>query len=214
MLRISKGWFENSLRFKILHQSFNYLGPCSSWFYVFEMQSSSKIDLTENFRSNYHGKGRNEVNRAKKKGINFMPIEYTEFIEYSIDWARSKKLKPANKMYLSSKHQLLCTKTFLGNRYLSAHVYVLSKEAKTARLLYSVTNLDEDQNLVGLANRLNHDSDFEHLLTSGYDYVDLGGIGSRTPGITRFKRSFGGIDVENVNAYSIVVYLFKKILRF
>jgi len=172
---------------------------------------STRILLKSDFRSNYCGKGRNEVNRAIKRGINFEIIEFKEFLEYSYNWARKKKLAPANKIYQKDSYQLLCTKASLDNSYLSAHVYILS--TNTARLLYSVTNLDADKTIVGLANRFNHDRDFEFFSENGYDFVDLGGIGSDTPGITKFKRSFGGEDVLIVNAYSLLIHAIRRILR-
>ncbi len=163
-----------------------------------------------------------EVKRAEKDGVMWEPISETRvFLEYYNLFAKEKNIGQIKSAHLTSLGpSLFITRASIGEHTAAYHVYILDREEKRARLLYSAgARFTEgaDRAALGRANRYAHLEDMLKLQELGFQIYDWGGIteaGSdpEREGINQFKLGFGGFEVREPHYYSPMLTLIKKIL--
>jgi lipid II:glycine glycyltransferase (peptidoglycan interpeptide bridge formation enzyme) len=162
-----------------------------------------------------------EVNRAKREGVEFaVEGNLNDFVNFYNDFAQSKNLKLLNNIEKYKEH-LIVTKALFDNKILSMHSYLVDKDLKRVRLLHSASqfrNIEDNKmrNLIGMANRMLHFNDMCYFKGQGFKEYDLGGYAYNTDdnvlkNINKFKDSFGGKLVKEIELQSIPFFLVNKL---
>lgn len=166
---------------------------------------------------------RYKINRAEREGVITSQDTIENFRYFFNNFAPSKGLKKLSKLNIKSlKPFMIITKSELKGTVLAMHAYLIDKECKRVRLLYSATinrkQTDIDLNLMGRANRLLHWKDiltFKNMKLAIYDWGGIAGYSDNpeTSGIDAFKQSFGGYPVIENHYESPNLTKLRKILR-
>ncbi|MBC5637996.1 peptidoglycan bridge formation glycyltransferase FemA/FemB family protein [Ornithinibacillus sp. BX22] len=174
------------------------------------------IDLRETEEAIFqaiHKNTRYKINRARKRDlISYYEVESPtdadlhRFCTFYNSFAKQKKIPPANIDKLQGlRDQQSIILTYItdeDDRMLCCHIHYLVKES--AVLLYSASGRFDNaemRNIIGRANRYLHWRDMLSFKAKGIDWYNFGGLfvdpsSSETSSINRFKKEFGGIEVN------------------
>jgi len=179
-----------------------------------------QIDLRkdpETLFGQLHKTVRNEVRRAEKEGIR---CETTQNAAAAVDFfnrfAVSRKLRTISLKRARSRGWFF-TEASREGQLLAVHVYLLDRQRRIGRLLYSATAAEDVPDaLAGFANKLLHSWDMLHLKGGGFDTYDLGGYAKDTDdpqllGINRFKERLGGELVAFFHYYGLGTWLLMRL---
>ncbi|MGZ3903040.1 MAG: hypothetical protein ACXVC6_05065 [Bacteroidia bacterium] len=187
------------------------------------------IDLskTENELLNeIHPTYRYDIRAAQKKGIisklylKPSAADCAELVKSYNLFAVEKKIAGFNERWLNAlrkKGNILFSKAFFENNEIVTHVYIFDEE--TISLFSSFHNVNfTDNKIRSESNKFLHWEDILFSKKNGYKKYDWGGINPvKLPGISKFKLSFGGRQIESyrfIKTYGIffkLAGLFKKI---
>lgn len=179
---------------------------------------------------------RNEIRRAGRENIN---IEYYEsddifknsniiknFSEMYSEMYKEKGMKvrlgvEELNSYAARRCLLISVACYCG-KPLVYHSYIY--DGKNSRFLHSCSNYrisdNAEKNMIGRANKYLHFMDFKYLKDKGITTYDWGGCAPPTPdgkteGIDKFKRAFGGQEIQyyNVTYYRSVMAKLRRIIN-
>lgn len=170
-------------------------------------------DIYKAFKPNL----RNEINKSSKfDGFKFdwidQPNEF-ELQEFKTNYdifANKMNISRANNQVLAnlkSKGALVLSRTVNQDQVLCRHALV--SDGYRLRLLYSCSNhrlVDGSQkNLISRANKSLHWFEIVTAKNNGFFEYDFGGLSNngKTQNIDRFKKSFGGIEVNEYTGITI-----------
>jgi len=166
---------------------------------------------------------RNEIRRAEKDGSEYTENESLEnFLNVFNDFAFHKGLASQTLDNLNSfGSNLVLTSTSINKKITAVHSYLIDFETKKVRLLHSATpRFSEtlDRNMIARSNKYLHYMDMKKFKDEGFEVYDWGGIAygsddKSLQGINKFKESFGGQLIEQLNLYSILYYLILKLFK-
>lgn len=164
---------------------------------------------------------RRDVRYAVNNGVTYQLIQHPDKIErqdffdnWEI-WSRNKQRSKPNKKRINALFDagaLVLSVASLDKDILVFHSYLC--DFKRVRLLTSHNNLaSEDSQLLGYANKFLHLKTMQEFRDLGYFEYDLGGVDEvHTPGIAKFKLSFGGVDEYSYN-FTIRPYWISKLRK-
>jgi hypothetical protein len=192
-------------RFVVYYQ---YLGETPPRRFVRRPYSTAVVDLSHGSDAILEGMNkhtRHHVRRAEQDGLSWerdVPAE--EFAAFHAAFAREKGIEGVDERRLASYGEhILLTRVRREGRVLAQHAYIVDRDEKRARFLYSSSGRFEGEGaaVVGRANRWCHWKDMLWLQDSGIVSYDLGGIaeGATDPalvGINEFKFELGGVLVR------------------
>lgn len=203
-----------------------YRGSAKPRFMVCNKFYTTIVDLSrsaEDILSSFASSTRYEVRRASKEGIRFRSFDdRRRFVEYYNEFASSKGLKRINGV---SKYgaNLILTEAVHGDSTLCMHAYVVDKELRRVRLLYSASHfrtVDDGttKNLIGMGNRFLHYEDMKYFAESGFSEYDFGGYALNTEdpvlaSINKFKDGFNGDVQESLDCKSLPFYVLEAVYR-
>lgn len=146
---------------------------------------------------------RNEIRRAEKLGAGFksenLPDSYfiRKYLKTYRSFAGVKNLDPnlnSGRLNVLSKQQILTVTTAtLNGTDVTFHAYLRDNQERVV-LLYSHFNTEfADDIQRGFINKYHHWKDILMFRNLGISWYDWGGLDHKnTPGIAKFKESFGG----------------------
>jgi lipid II:glycine glycyltransferase (peptidoglycan interpeptide bridge formation enzyme) len=157
---------------------------------------------------------KNEIRRSEKVNVQIGFInDVDKFIQFYNSFANEKDIFEIDEaLIFGYRDNLLITCATYNNEILSAHAYLIDKQAGITRLLYSASIRlveDVDSTFISRANKYLHFKDMEYFKAEGLLIYDFGGYAYNTHeiqklGINKFKLSFGG---EIVKYYDYQSYL-------
>jgi hypothetical protein len=188
------------------------------------------VDLScerDDIQSKFTPNCRNEIRRAEKLGLVARSGEPSgQDIGAVKEFLTASNLGTPSGQYFSLDTSFVSSVHHQGRR-LFTHVYHLAKEQRRCRLVYStrdfslsMADAEDDSDFVrakGVANRYLHFQDMVSLKSKGFVAYDFGGLGdesggdSKIKGINSFKRSFGGVEVEEFNYTPVLIGLAEKL---
>jgi hypothetical protein len=168
---------------------------------------------------------KNEIRRSEKDGIVCQQLtNIDEFITFFNEFAKKKKINTLdiNRIKSYGLENLYIFGALQDNRLLSAHSYLVDKNASVALLLTSSSARFEDtteRQIIGRANKQLHYYELKKFKELGISTYDFGGIATNKDieknqglkGVNDFKLSFGGNKVE-FKEYSSFLYILFKFL--
>ncbi len=164
-----------------------------------------------------------QINRAKRENVKTNTGNIKDFKIFFNNFAPSRNLKKLSNMNIKTYLPYsITTQATYQNTTIAMHLYIIDKQISRARLVYSATLNRDNTNLqlsiIGRANRLLHWEDMIMFKNMGIKTYDWGGIAdnteqSNTKGIDEFKKSFGGIQIQENHYESPNLYKIKKILK-
>lgn len=166
---------------------------------------------------------KNEIRRGERENIKFGFIyDIEKFKRFYNSFAFEKEIPKLDEaLFYGYKDKLCITCATYKNEILSAHAYVVDKQAGITRLLYSSSIRlieDVDSNFISRANKYLHFKDMEYFKTNGYLIYDFGGYAYNTieiqkQGINKFKLSFGGEVVKYFDYQSYLTVLSAWVMK-
>lgn len=223
---INEYWFANTVDkcniFKIVkykqykqEKKFGYIN------YDFYTKIVSLEEMEKDILDKFTKNTKYEINRAKREGVDFkIENNLDNFVDFYNDFAQSKKLKLLNNIE-KYKDYLVVTEAVFENEILSMHSYLADKDSGRIRLLHSASqfrNVEDNKmkNLIGMANRMLHFDDMCYFKSQGFKEYDLGGYAYDTKdnvleSINKFKDSFGGKLVKEIELQSIPFFVLNKL---
>lgn len=199
-----------------------------SWKYKQDIKYTLINDLSKEeseIFSSFTSNTRNEIRKVEKIedfSYSYNSITMTEFIEFYNLFASSKGLNLLSERRIKKySDNLLYLSAYLDDDLTNVQVYIVDKENKIVRLLYSVStihNLEDKQRRknIGFINKFLHWQAMSYLKKNNFYVFDWGGY-SNDPnnkvlvGIDKFKKSFGGEIVEIYDYYSIPFFILNRI---
>ncbi|MBN1325626.1 peptidoglycan bridge formation glycyltransferase FemA/FemB family protein [Candidatus Falkowbacteria bacterium] len=180
------------------------------------------LDLTkseEQLLDEMHQKWRYNIRLAAKKGVTLQICREEEFLKFYdllVDTFRRKEKKLFNCTYYNKLYQDHLAKIYFAqyeSKILCANMIVFFGD--TATYLYGGSAPD-DKNLMAP-----HFLQWELIKIAknkGYKYYDFWGIDeAKWPGVTRFKKGFGGFEIEYAGSWDLPVdkawFLLYKIVK-
>jgi len=169
-----------------------------------------------------HRNVRNEIRRAENEGIAWEErIDTAGFLDFHGRFSREKGIDAVTESQLSSfGDAIFLTRVSREDRVLAQHAYVVDREERRARFLYSSSGRFDgaDSALVGRANRWGHWKDMLHFHRLGMETYDLGGIAidpedPALRGINEFKSKLGGRTVREDHWFSAPYVLATRLTR-
>jgi len=194
------------------------IGFISNDFYTkIVLLEESEDDIFAKFAKNT----KYEINRAKREGAKFeIEKDLDNFVNFYNDFAESKSMKLLNNIE-KYRDYLVVTKAVSNNEILSMHSYLLDKDIKRVRLLHSASQIhniedNKKRNFIGMANRMLHFDDMCYFKKQGFKEYDLGGYAYETKdsillNINKFKDSFNGHLIKEIELQSIMFFLLNKL---
>lgn len=168
------------------------------------------LDLSKNeeqLLDEMHQKWRYNIRLAAKKGVNLKLCQEEEFVKFYdlvVDTFRRKQKKLFNRTYYNKLYQDHLTKVYFAERkgkILCANMIVFYGDSVT--YLYGGSAPD-DKNL--MAPHLLQWEIIKLAKSMGYKYYDFWGIDEvKWPGVTRFKKGFGGFEVEYAGSWDLPI---------
>lgn len=189
--------------------------------YDFYTKIISLEELENDILNKFTKNTKYEINRVKREGVEFkVENNLNNFLNFYNDFAQSKKLKLLNNIE-KYKDYLVVTKAVFENEILCMHSYLADKNSGRIRLLHSASqfrNIEDNKmkNLIGMANRMLHFDDMCYFKNQGFKEYDLGGYAYDTEdailqSINKFKDSFGGTLVKEIELQSIPFFILNKL---
>lgn len=180
------------------------------------------LDLSKNeeqLLNEMHQKWRYNIRLAAKKGVILKLCQEEEFVKFYdliVDTFRRKQKKLFNRTYYNKLYQDHLTKVYFAEhegKILCANMIVFYGD--TVTYLYGGSAPD-DKNL--MAPHLLQWEIIKIAKGLGYKYYDFWGIDEvRWPGVTRFKKGFGGFEVDYAGSWDLPInkiwFFFYKILK-
>lgn len=180
------------------------------------------LDLTqteEQLTAQLHQKTRYNIKLAAKKGVKMTVCreeQFPKFYDLLVDTFRRKDKKLHTRNYYQKLTQSGLTKIFFAEyegRFLVANL--MAYYGDTATYLHGGSS-QQDKNIMAP-----HLLQWELILQAkarGYKYYDFWGIDEKKwPGVTRFKKGFGGSEVNYSGAFDLPVnkfwYLLYKVIK-
>lgn len=184
----------------------------------------SKEKIFKKFTSNL----RNEIRKVEKMenlAIEYNKIKKNDFINFYNEFAEHKNLPYLNNRRLEKyQDNLFFVSAKLDDKLTNIQVYLVDKDSKITRLLYSVSSihgLDDKtkRNQIGWINKALHWKSICYFIDLEFEVFDWGGYGNddgnkELVGIDKFKKSFGGELLEVYDYYSFLIYILLKIKEF
>jgi lipid II:glycine glycyltransferase (peptidoglycan interpeptide bridge formation enzyme) len=182
---------------------------------MLDLSKSEEELLTE-----MHQKTRYNIRLAEKKGVNLKICQAEEFpIFYDLltDTYRRKGKKLYGRDYFHKLYHDHLTKIYCAEyqrKILCANLVVFYRD--TVTYLHGGSS-EKDKNI--MAPHLLQWLTIKKAKELGYKYYDLWGIEERYPGVARFKRGFGGFEVDYAGTWDLPLdklwyYLYKVIKKF
>jgi len=183
--------------------------------------SKEEDEIFASFTSNI----RNEIRKVEKIdnfSYSYNTITMLEFIEFYNSFAISKGLNPLRERRIKKyAGNLFYLSAYLKDKLTNVQVYIVDKENKIVRLLYSVStihSLEDKQRRknIGFINKFLHWQAISYFKKNNFLIFDWGGYGNdpnnkTLAGIDKFKKSFGGEIIEIYDYYSIPFFILKSI---
>ncbi|MAG44313.1 hypothetical protein CL633_00260 [bacterium] len=166
----------------------------------------------ETILANMHKQTRYSINYAKRQGVKIrisnknnkkqFKKDFQDFYKLLKNSSQKNKFKIHNKAYYFKFLQMQISELFIAEykgRVLAGNVVVFYKQK--AHGIHGANSADM-RNL-----RAPYLMQWERILNAKKrhcKFYDFWGIGKKWPGITKFKKGFGGREVEYMNAYDII----------
>ncbi|MCX6742805.1 MAG: peptidoglycan bridge formation glycyltransferase FemA/FemB family protein [Candidatus Parcubacteria bacterium] len=165
-----------------------------------------------------HQKTRYNIHLAEKKGVSLKICEAEEFpifYDLLVDTYRRKGKKLYGRDYFHKLYHDHLTKIYCAEyqgKILCANMIVFYGDIVT--YLHGGSS-EKDKNI--MAPHLLQWEIIKKAKELGYKYYDFWGIEERYPGVARFKRGFGGFEVDYIGAWDLTLnkfwYLAYKIIK-
>jgi hypothetical protein len=192
------------------------------------VQNTSLISLEQDEQKLFediHRTTQRHIRKAEKLGIETR-IDFNPSTQKSKNvindfavFARKKSIEwNSNRIYaLQKSGRLIITEAFLQNELLVTHVYLHDTRQVVLLHSYPARENRETHLLRGYANKYLHWKDLVELRKQGLKIYDFGGVDlEKHPGISAFKRSFGGMPmyrysyIESSRLFYFLVNLLRK----
>lgn len=183
--------------------------PLDPNIYVTEFKSSI-IDLNrplDDILARVNSTFRNHIRRADKCGIRFARCDSSSeavihFLESQREWGKTKERTTISQSRLNAILKHGSGRIFaamLDDSPLVYHLYV--SDGQRARMVTSHTvPSDASAKTVGYANKKLHFEAIKNFKENSFSKYDFGGVDDiKTPGIAKFKKSFGGNEEVSYN---------------
>jgi len=181
------------------------------------------LDLSkseEELLAEMHQKTRYNIHLAEKKGVKLTEAKVEEFpifYDLLVDTYRRKGKKLYGRDYFHKLYHDHLTKIYCAEylgKILCANLIVFWGD--TVTYLHGGSS-EKDKNI--MAPHLLQWLTIKKAKELGYKYYDMWGIEERYPGVARFKRGFGGGEVDYAGAWDLPLnklwyYLYQTIKRF
>jgi hypothetical protein len=163
---------------------------------------------------------RYDIRRAEKEGIDCrFHNDIDGFVGFYNAFAHERNIPPTSRQrVIEMGENLKLSFAFLNGHILSAHSYVVDKEAGIVRFFQSAS-LRFDSNFnpskIGRSNKLLQFKDMMYFKEQGFKVFDFGGYSENTQnkglmGINQYKLSFGGKITTCYSCYSIGYFLIMR----
>ncbi len=185
---------------------------------------NSLVESNTNIFSRFLPNYRNEIRKSEKEGV---IIEFTNdfewYLNYHNEFSISKGLPTLRKELLDAyQDDLVVSLAKYGDIILCAHVHQIYPDLGVVRLLFSSSyrfKVAGNSQLVGRANKWLHWKDMQNFKEMGLAFYDFGGysgsvLDPNKIGIDKFKKGFGGAEVDSFEYISVFYYFFSIVYYF
>ncbi|QZT36381.1 hypothetical protein K5X82_14110 [Halosquirtibacter xylanolyticus] len=227
-------WFKEVLDIKDIlgfTEIYQYQGVCniSSSFFKRKEFHTLKTDLTlseDEIFASFRKKVRYEVRRSEKDNFEFHQLNnysIDDFIDFYNVFAEEKNLLKLNRSSFNGMEDNLhffYVKDDGLDKPMILRVFLVDRSSMVTRFLYEAScpsNEIEDRNIHGRSSKFLHWESIKYFKKHNFNIYDWGGIALKddpiTNGIDNFKRSFGGVQFDELHLISFPLFIITSIIR-